>query len=116
MAAITLQDSLNNTSTQLQIEKASSQGKDNRIKSLEDIIISLGHNPKDIKSIEALIKKKDDDIAALRNQLKLPASRHPQTQEVLKGNSQEEIMELLLKITERLGETEKGLEQDLQEK
>ena len=92
MAAITLRDSLNNTSAQLQIEKASSQAKDNRIKSLEEIIISLGHNPKDIKSIEALIKKKDDDIAALRKQLKFPASRHPQTQEVMKGNSQEEVM------------------------
>lgn len=116
MAALRLQDSLNNTSTQLQIEKASSQAKDNRIKSLEDIIISFGHNPKDIKSIKALIKKKDDDIAALRKQLKFPASRHPQTQEVLKGNSQEEIMELLLKMTEQLGETEKELEQALQEK
>ena len=116
MAAITLQDSLNNTTAQLKIEKASSQAKDNRIKSLEDIIIGLGHNPKDIKSIEALIKKKDDDIAALRKQLKLPASRHPQTQEVLKESSQEEVMEFLLKVTERLSETEKELEQDLQEK
>ena len=63
----------------MQIEKASSQAKDNKIKSLGEIIISLGHNPKDIKGIEALIKNKDDDIAALRKQLKLPASRHPQT-------------------------------------
>ena len=61
-----LQNSLNNTTAQLQIEKASSQAKDNRIKSLEEIIIGLGHNPKDIKGIEALIKKKEDDIAALR--------------------------------------------------
>ena len=107
MAALRLQDSLNNTNTELHIEKASSQAKDNRIKSLEEIIISLGHNPKDIKSIEALIKKKDDDIAALRKQMKLPASRHPQTQEVLKENSQGEMMELLLKMTEQLSETKK---------
>ena len=58
MAAHKLQDSLENTSTQLQIEKASSQAKDNRIKTLEEIIIGLGHNPKDVKGIEALIKKK----------------------------------------------------------
>ena len=41
--------------------------------------------------------------------------RHPQTQEVIKSNSQEEIMELLLNMTERLSETEKELEQALQE-
>ena len=35
MAALTLQDSLNNTTAQLKIERASSQAKDNRIKSLE---------------------------------------------------------------------------------
>ena len=46
----------------------------------------------------------------------MPASRHPQTQEVLKENSQEEIMELILKMTEQLNETEKELEQALQEK
>ena len=116
MAANRLEDSLNNTSTQLQIEKASSQAKDNRIKYLEEIIISLGHNPKDIKGIEALIKNKDDDIAALRKQLKLPASRHPQTKEVLKKNSKEEMMELLLKMNEQLSETEKELEQAWKEK
>ena len=66
MVAHKLQDSLENTSTQLQIEKASSQAKDNRIKTLEEIIIGLGHNPKDVHGIEAFIKKKDDDIAALR--------------------------------------------------
>ena len=66
MAAHQTQDSLGNISSQLQIEKASSQAKDNRIKTLEEIIIGLGHNPKDVKSIKVLIKKKDEDIAALR--------------------------------------------------
>ena len=82
------QDSLGNISAQLQIEKNSSQAKENRIKTLEEIIIGLGYNPKDSKSIEALIKKKDDDIAALRKQLKLLTSRHPQTEEVMKRNSE----------------------------
>ena len=77
-----LQDSLDNTNAQLQLEKASSQAKDNRIKNLEEIIIGLGHNPKDVKAIETLIKKKDDDIAALRKQLKLPSSRHPPSVEL----------------------------------
>ena len=116
MTAHRLQDSLNNTNTQLQIEKASSQAKDNMIKSLEEIIIGLGHNPKDVKGIEALIKNKDDDIAALRKKLKLPDSRHPQTEEVTKKKSKEEVMDLLLRMNERLAEIEKELEQALKEK
>ena len=79
-----LQNSLNNTSAQLQLEKVSYLAKDNRIKSLEEIIIELGHNPKDPKAIKALIKKKEDDIAALKNQLKLPATMHPQATEMVK--------------------------------
>ena len=82
------------------MEKASSQAKDNRIKSLEEIIIGLGHDPKDVKGVEALIKNKEEDIAALRKQLKLPPSRHPQTTEVIKQKSEEEMMDLLLKLNE----------------
>ena len=83
---------------------------------MEEIIIGLGHNPKDVKGIEALIKKKDDDIAALRKQLKLPASKHPQTEKIIKKNSEEEMMELLLKMNEQLTEIEKELEQALKDK
>ena len=116
MASHRIQDSLENTSTQLQLEKASSHAKDDKIKTLEEIIIGLGHNPKDVKGIEDLIKKKDDDIAALRKQLKLPASRHPQTKQVIKKNYEEEMMELLLRLNEQLTETEKELEQALKDK
>ena len=77
-----LQNSLNNTFAQLDLEKASSLAKDNRIKSLEEIIIELGHDPKDAKCIKALMKKKEEDIVALRKQLKLPSSMHPQTAEL----------------------------------
>ena len=74
MIAQRLQNSLDNTTAQLHLENASSQAKDNRIKSLEELIIGLGHNPKDVKATEALIKMKDDDITTLRKQLKLPPS------------------------------------------
>jgi len=74
-----LQNSLHNTSAQLELEKASSLAKDNRIKSLEEIIIELGHDPKDAKGIKALIKKKEEDIAALKKKLKLSIMMHPQT-------------------------------------
>jgi len=66
MLAHQLQNSLNNTSAQLDLEKESSLAKDNRIKCFEEIIIELGHDPKDAKGIKALIKKKEEDIAALR--------------------------------------------------
>jgi hypothetical protein len=47
MAAQSCKDSLDNViTTQYKLEKASSQAKDNRIKSLEDLVIELGHDPK----------------------------------------------------------------------
>jgi len=77
-----LQNSMHNTSAQLELEKASSLAKDNRIKSLEEIIIELGHHPKDPKGIPTLIKRKEEDIVSLKNQLKLSITMHPQTTEV----------------------------------
>lgn len=67
MLAYQLQNSLDNTTAQLHLEKASSLAKDNRIKSLEEIIIGLGHVPKDAKSIQALIKKKKRTLLPLGN-------------------------------------------------
>ena len=101
-----LENYLNNTTAQLQLERASSQAKDNRIKSLEELVIGLGHNPKDVKVAEALIKKKYEDIAALRKQLKLPPSGHPQTTEFVQKKSKEDLMDLFLKLNEQLKETE----------
>lgn len=46
-----LQNSLHNTTTQLELEKASSKAKDNRIKSLGEIVIELGHDPNDPKGV-----------------------------------------------------------------
>ena len=66
-----LKESLKNTNTQLDFERMSSLAKDNRIKSLEDIIIDLGHDPSDPKGVKALMKKKDDDLNALKKRLKL---------------------------------------------
>ena len=57
---------MNNTSAQLDLEKASSLAKDIKIKSLEEIIIELAHDPKDAKGIKELMKKKEEDIVALR--------------------------------------------------
>ena len=46
-------------------------------------MIQLGHDPKDIKATKQLIKKKNDDIATLKRQLKIPQLQHPQTLEVI---------------------------------
>lgn len=72
MIAHKLQISLDNITTQYKLEKASSYAKDNIIKSLEDLVIELGHDPNDVKAAEKLISKKNEDIAALRKKLKLP--------------------------------------------
>ena len=65
MLAHRLQNSLENTSAQLDLETASSLAKENQIKSLEEIIIELGHDPEDAKGINALMKKKEEDISSL---------------------------------------------------
>jgi len=66
MVAHRFQDSLDNVTVSYKLEKASSEAKGNRIKSLEDLVIELGHDPTDIKDAEKLIKKKNEDIAALK--------------------------------------------------
>jgi len=75
-------------SAQFQLEKASSKAKGTRINSLEDLIIDLGHDPKDVKAVKRLIKNKNDDIAALKKQLKIPDLHHPQTTEVLEAQKE----------------------------
>ena len=74
-------------------------------------MIELGHDPKDIKAMEQLIKKKNDDITALKKQLKIPQLQHPQTQEVLESQDRhEELMELALKLNDQLREKKKELD------
>ena len=46
-----LQNFVHNTTAQLELEKASSQAKENGIRSLEDIIIDLGHDPSNPKDV-----------------------------------------------------------------
>ena len=78
--------------------------------------MELGHDPKDPKGIQALLKKKEEDIATLKKQLKLPITMHPQTTEVSQQKEEEDVMGLLMRMNERLAETEKALEEALQGK
>ena len=66
-----LQVSLNNVQTELKLEKISSFSKDNRIKTLEELVLKIGYDPSNMKAVEEMIKKKNADIASLRKQLKL---------------------------------------------
>ena len=72
-----LQSSLDNITAQYKLEKASSHEKYNKIKSLEDLVIELGHDPNDIKAAEKLIKKNNDDIAALKKTTQISSFREP---------------------------------------
>lgn len=57
---------MNNTQTQLKLERISSLAKETKIKSCEELLIKLGYNPNDVKAAKEIIKRKSDDIAALR--------------------------------------------------
>jgi hypothetical protein len=72
IAATKLQASLSNVQTQLKLENISSFAKDNRIKTLEELVLKIGYDPSNVKAVEEMLKKKNDDITSLRKQLKLP--------------------------------------------
>jgi Holliday junction resolvasome RuvABC DNA-binding subunit len=78
-----LQVSLNNAQTQLKLEKISSFAKDNRIKTLEELVLKIGYDPSNIKAAEEMIKKKNSDIASLMKQLKLPSIEDSQAKEIV---------------------------------
>lgn len=108
-----LKSSLNATASQLDLEKASSQAKDNRIRSLEDIIIEIGHDPKDISGIQEILKLRDADMAAMRKKIKIPSTIHPQIDEVAQQRHEKDTTDLLISIykqlvqaQEKLGESE----------
>jgi hypothetical protein len=67
-----LQVSLNNLQKQLKLEKISSFSKDNRIKTLEELVLETEYDPSNVKVVKDMIKKKNTEIASLRKQLKPP--------------------------------------------
>jgi hypothetical protein len=64
------------------MEKISSFAKDNKIKTLEELVLKIGYDPANVKAAEEMIKKKNEDIASLRKQLKLPPIEDLQTKEI----------------------------------
>lgn len=81
------------------------------------MVIEIGYNPNDIKAAENLIKKKNEDIVALKKQVKLLPSEHPQTEEVLENQSQkDEMMDLILQLNAQLKKMENEMGKLVQEK
>jgi len=96
-AAVKLQISLNNVQTQLKLEKISSFAKDNRIKSLEELVLKIGYDPSNVKLGEEMLKKKNYDIASLRKQLKLPPTEDSQAKEITEAEDEkEELLKLIM--------------------
>lgn len=81
-----------------------------------EIIIELGHDPNDPKGVQALMKKKDEDISALRKLVKLPPTLHPQIEGVAQQRKDQDVVAMLLALHKRLVETEGALETTLKQK
>jgi hypothetical protein len=115
--AAKLQVSLNNVQTQLKLEKVSSLAKDNKIKSLEELVLKIGYDPSNVKAAEELLKKKNADIASLRKQLKISATEDPQAKEMAETEGhKEEMLKLIMEQNAQIKEMEAELEKLIKEK
>jgi hypothetical protein len=116
-SAAKFQVSLNNAQTQLKLEKISSFAKDNRIKTLEELVLKIGYDPSNVKAAKEMIKKKNADIASLRKQLKLPPTEDSQAKEIAeKEGEKDEMLKLLMEQNAQLKEMEAEMEKLLKEK
>jgi hypothetical protein len=92
-----LQVSLKNVQTQLKLEKISSFAKDNRIKTLEKLVLKIRYDPSNMKATEEMIKNKNSNIASLRKQLKLPPTEDSQAKEIVETKGEkDEMLKLIM--------------------
>ena len=92
MSVTNFQNTIINMQDQVKLDKGSLYAKYLRIKALEYLILQIGVDPSNVQAAEVLIKNKNDDIAALRKQLKLPQSEHPQSKEILQEQKEKDDM------------------------
>jgi ribosomal protein L25 (general stress protein Ctc) len=112
-----LQVSLNNIQTQLKLEKISSFFKDNRIKTLEELVLKIEYDPSNVKVVEDMIKKKNANINSLRKQLKLPPTVYSQAKEIVDiEGEKDEILKLIMEQNSQLKEMEAEMEKLVKEK
>ena len=107
MTTSRLQASVSNIQSQLKLEKISSLAKDTNIKSPEDLVIKLGYDPSDVKVAEEIVRRKNEDIAALKKQPKLPSIEYPWTKEVGEPKKQkEEMFKIIIKQKSQIKDME----------
>ena len=107
MSVKNIQNKIINKRDQMKVYKASSYAKYLRIKSLEELVIQVGYDPANVKAAEELVKKNNVDIAALRKQLKLPPTEHPQAKEIVQEkNQKDDMMNLIFQLTGQIKEME----------
>jgi hypothetical protein len=115
--AANLQVSLSNVQTQLELEKVFSLAKDNKIKSLEELVLKIGYDPSNVKEEEDILKKNNVGIASLRKQLKIPTTKDPQVKEMAETRGQkEEMLKLIMEKNVQIKEMEAKLEKLVKEK
>jgi hypothetical protein len=123
LTASKLQVSLNNIESQFLFillsldEKISSLSKDNKIKSLKDLVLNIGYDPSNVKVAEELLKNKNVDIASLRKKWNLAATGDSQAKEMAKSEGhKEEMLKMIMEKNAQIREIEDELNKLIKEK
>jgi len=91
--------------------------KDTKIQSLENLVLKMRYDPSNINVAEELIKKKNVEVAALRKQLKLPASEDPMAKEIEETETQKsDMMRLIIEQNLQIKQMEEKMEKLVKEK
>jgi hypothetical protein len=84
---------------------------------LEELFLKIGYDPSNVKVVEEMLKNKNDDIASLRKQLKLPPIEDSQAKEIAETEGEKyEMLKLIMEQNAQLKEMEAELEKLLKEK
>jgi uncharacterized protein (DUF1015 family) len=91
----------------LKLEKILSLAKENKIKSLEELVLNIGYDPINTNEAKELLKKKNVEITSLKKKLNIPATEDSQEKEVVetKGHK-EEMMNLIMEQNAQIREME----------
>ena len=101
----------------MKLEKISPFAKDNRIKTLEELVLKIGYDPSNVKAVEEMLKKKNFDITSLMKQLKLPPTKDAQVKEIAETEGEnDELLRLIMEQNAQLKEMEAELERLEKEK
>jgi ParB-like chromosome segregation protein Spo0J len=99
------------------MEKISSLAKDNKIKSLEELVLKIGYDTSNVKATEELLKKKNTDITSLRKQRRIPTTEDPEAKEMAETEGhKEKTLKLIIEQNAQIKEMEVELEKLVKEK